>query len=86
MADCEVRDLSGYACQALVCIPNDESPWKAFQRRGGKVFLGITKLAGAIKNIDPGKLPDVFKDLSEGFEGIINMAVDLVDRSIYPKS
>ncbi|KAF0468085.1 NACHT domain-containing protein [Gigaspora margarita] len=75
----ELAYLSGYACQALVCIPNDESPWKAFQRRGGKVFLGITKLAGAIKNIDPGKLPDVFKDLSEGFEGIINMAVDLVD-------
>ncbi|CAG8717940.1 10996_t:CDS:2, partial [Cetraspora pellucida] len=68
-----------YACQALNCIPNDESPWKAFQRRGGKIILGTTKLAGAVKNIDPGKLPDAFKDLSEGFEGIINMAVELVD-------
>ncbi|CAG8485033.1 7413_t:CDS:2 [Cetraspora pellucida] len=75
----ELAYLAGYACQALNCIPSDESPWKAFQRRGGKVLLGITKLAGAIKNIDPGKLPDVFKDLSEGFEGIINVAVDLVN-------
>ncbi|CAG8603870.1 24003_t:CDS:2 [Cetraspora pellucida] len=70
----ELAYLADYACQALSCIPNDESPWKAFR----KVLLGIAKLAGAIKNIDPGKLPDIFKDLSEGFDSIINMAVNLV--------
>ncbi|CAG8756923.1 20679_t:CDS:2, partial [Cetraspora pellucida] len=78
----ELAYFADYACQALNCIPNDESPWKAF----GKVLLDIPKLAGAIKNIDPGKLPDVFKDLSEGFEGIISMAVELVDFQSAKKS
>ncbi|CAG8770646.1 14812_t:CDS:1, partial [Racocetra fulgida] len=39
-----------YACQALICISNNKSPWKEFLQ----VFLGITNFAGAFKNIDPG--------------------------------
>ncbi|CAG8776948.1 32121_t:CDS:2, partial [Racocetra persica] len=63
-----------YACQALICIPNNKSPWKEFLQ----AVQGIIKFAGAVKNIDPGKLPDAFKDLSEGLESIINITVDLI--------
>ncbi|CAG8587126.1 7023_t:CDS:2, partial [Cetraspora pellucida] len=75
----ELAYLADYACQALNCISNDESPWKAFQRRGGAILTGSVKLADAVRNIEPGKLPEAFKDLSEGFESIINLAVKLVN-------
>ncbi|CAG8567270.1 1624_t:CDS:2, partial [Cetraspora pellucida] len=81
----ELSYQASYACQALLYIPNDESPWKAFMRRGLKIIGGIAKLAGSIKNIDPSKLPEVIKDLDEGFEGIgeaIKIALDLIKELI----
>ncbi|CAG8754376.1 32353_t:CDS:2, partial [Racocetra persica] len=67
-----------YACQALICVPNNESPWKAFLRRSNKTLQVITNLTGAVKNINPGKLAEAIKDLSKRLESIINNAVDLV--------
>ncbi|CAG8561253.1 14890_t:CDS:2, partial [Gigaspora rosea] len=86
MADCKVKDLklayqAKYACQALICILHDESPWKTFQKRCTDIFKGLTKLAGAITSIDPGRLPEAFEHFDKGFEGIekvIKGAIDLV--------
>ncbi|CAG8499629.1 825_t:CDS:1, partial [Racocetra fulgida] len=64
-----------YACQALICIPTNKSPWKEFLQ----FVQGIAKLAVAVRNIDPGKLPDAFKELSEGLESIKNVIETLVD-------
>ncbi|CAG8496486.1 17772_t:CDS:2, partial [Gigaspora margarita] len=77
----ELAYQARYAFQALICIPNDESPWEAFQKRAINIFRGFATLAGAIKNIDPGRLPEAFEHLGKGFEGIekvINGAIVLV--------
>ncbi|KAF0516450.1 NACHT domain-containing protein [Gigaspora margarita] len=77
----ELAYQARYACQALICIPNDESPWKAFQKRANNIFRGFAKLAGAITSIDPGRLPEAFEHLGKGLEGIekvINGAIVLV--------
>ncbi|RIB30143.1 hypothetical protein C2G38_2054708, partial [Gigaspora rosea] len=77
----ELAYQAKYACQALICILHDESPWKTFQKRCTDIFKGLTKLAGAITSIDPGRLPEAFEHFDKGFEGIekvIKGAIDLV--------
>ncbi|RIB16568.1 hypothetical protein C2G38_1501359 [Gigaspora rosea] len=77
----ELAYQARYACQALICIPNDESPWKAFQKRASNIFHGLAKLTGAITSIDPGRLPEAFDHLGKGLEGIekvINGTIVLV--------
>ncbi|KAF9351697.1 hypothetical protein BGX34_000414 [Mortierella sp. NVP85] len=43
---------AAYACQALMCVPDNESPWQATSRRAGKVILGVSGLVSAVKGLD----------------------------------
>ena len=57
-----------YAYQALLHIPDDESPWQEFMRHTANILLGSATLVCAVKNIDPARLPEALSQLSEGFK------------------
>ncbi|KAF9095963.1 hypothetical protein BGX27_001185, partial [Mortierella sp. AM989] len=43
---------AAYASQALLHVPDDETPWQAMLRRGGKVLGGVFGMVGAVKSVD----------------------------------
>ncbi|KAF0525597.1 NACHT domain-containing protein [Gigaspora margarita] len=75
----ELSYQASYACQALLCIPNNESPWKALVRRGTSNLNGVVKITSAVKNIDPKLLPEIINAFNEGFEGIKDVTLNLIE-------
>jgi hypothetical protein len=68
---------AAYACQALMCVPDNESPWQATSRRAGKVILGISGLVSAVKGLDLKGFIDGLKSIQQGATGA-SKAVKLV--------
>ncbi|KAF9983856.1 hypothetical protein BGZ65_001352, partial [Modicella reniformis] len=68
---------AAYAYQALTCVPDNESLWKAGMRRTGKVIQGFAGLVSAVKGLDLNKFIDGLDDIQRGFTGI-SEAVKLV--------
>ncbi|KAF9348183.1 hypothetical protein BGX34_002630 [Mortierella sp. NVP85] len=60
---------AAYAYQALLCVPDNETPWQAATRRTGKVIKGISGLVSAVKGLDPNKFIEGLGDIQKGFEG-----------------
>ncbi|KAI8346998.1 hypothetical protein B0O80DRAFT_430458 [Mortierella sp. GBAus27b] len=60
---------AAYACQALLCVPDDETPWQAAMRRTGKVVRGVSGLVSAVKGLDLNKLIDGLGDIQQGLAG-----------------
>ncbi|KAI8345545.1 hypothetical protein B0O80DRAFT_431592 [Mortierella sp. GBAus27b] len=60
---------AAYACQALLCVPDDETPWQAAMRRTGKVVRGVSGLVSAVKGLDLSKLIDGLNDIQQGLAG-----------------
>ncbi|KAG0243753.1 hypothetical protein BGX31_010222 [Mortierella sp. GBA43] len=61
---------ASYAYQALLCIPDDESLWKATLRRTGRVIKGISGLVTAVKNVDLVRFMDGLEEIQKGFAGV----------------
>ncbi|KAF9931591.1 hypothetical protein BGZ65_004811 [Modicella reniformis] len=68
---------AAYAYQALTCVPDNESLWKAGVRRTGKVIRGFAGIVSAVKGFDLNKFIDGLEDIQRGFAGI-SEAVKLV--------
>jgi len=60
---------AAYACQALLCVPDNESPWQATIRRTGKVIQGVSGLVSAVKGLDLIGFMDGLKDIQQGLAG-----------------
>ena len=60
---------AAYACQALMCVPDNESPWQATLRRTGKVIRGVSDLVKAVKGLDLNGFMDGLKDIQQGVAG-----------------
>jgi len=60
---------AAYACQALLCVPDNETPWQATIRRTGKVIRGVSGLISAVKGLDLNGFIDGLKDVQKGIAG-----------------
>ena len=60
---------AAYAYQALLCVPDDESFWKATLRRTGKVIQGVSGLVSAVKGLDLNGFVEGLKDIQQGMAG-----------------
>jgi len=65
---------AAYACQALMCVPDNESPWQATLRRTGKVIRGVSDLVKAVKGLDLNGFMDGLKDIQQGVAGETEVA------------
>ncbi len=61
---------AAYACQALLYVPDDETPWQSAVRRTSKIVKGVAGIACAVKNVDLNTLLESFEQFSEAFAGI----------------
>jgi len=60
---------AAYACQALLCVPDNESLWQATIRRTGNVIRGVSGLVSAVKGLDLNGFMDGLKDIQQGIAG-----------------
>ncbi|KAG0228903.1 hypothetical protein BGX31_006418 [Mortierella sp. GBA43] len=60
---------AAYASQALMCVPDDETTWKAALRRTGKVVQGVSGLLRAVNGVDLHELLTSLENIQEGFAG-----------------
>ncbi|MCX8566009.1 MAG: WD40 repeat [Glomeribacter sp. 1016415] len=60
---------AAYACEALKCVPDDETPWQAGLRRANAMLKGTSSLISAVKGFDLNKFLEGFTDIQSGFEG-----------------
>ncbi|KAG0000167.1 hypothetical protein BGZ65_004592, partial [Modicella reniformis] len=68
---------AAYAYQALTCVPDNESLWKAGIKRTGKAIQGFAGLVSAVKGLDLSKFIDELEDIQRGFT-VVSEAVKLV--------
>jgi hypothetical protein len=65
---------AAYAHQALLCVPDDESPLQATLRRTGKVVQGVSGLVSAVKSLDLNGFIEGLGKIQEGVAGAGEMA------------
>jgi len=61
---------AAYAFQALLYVPDDETPWQAAFRRTGKVIQGISGLVSAVKALDLNGFMEGLGNLQQGVSGV----------------
>ncbi|KAF9347363.1 hypothetical protein BGX34_003200 [Mortierella sp. NVP85] len=69
---------AAYAYQALLCVPDNETPWQAATRRTGKVIKGISGLVSAVKGFDLNKLLEGLGEIEEALD-IVRIAKTAYD-------
>ncbi|KAI8357923.1 hypothetical protein B0O80DRAFT_424047 [Mortierella sp. GBAus27b] len=67
-----------YAYQALLCVPDNETPWQATLRRTTKVVQGVSGLVSAVKGLDLNGFIDGLKDIQQGLAGASEMVKTVV--------
>jgi len=60
---------AAYACQALLCVPDNETLWQATIRHTGKVVQGVSGVVSEVKGLDLSGFIDGLKDIQQGFAG-----------------
>ncbi|KAF8938355.1 hypothetical protein BGZ58_001087 [Dissophora ornata] len=60
---------AAYASQALLFVPDNETPWQAARRRTGKVAKGVSGLVCAVKGLDLNKFVQGLGHIQEGLAG-----------------
>jgi hypothetical protein len=71
-----------YAYQALLCVPDNETPWQATRRRTWKVIRGVSGLVSAVKGLDLNGFLESLKNIQQGLTGsteILKIAVTVFD-------
>ncbi|KAG0205119.1 hypothetical protein BGX31_003028, partial [Mortierella sp. GBA43] len=68
---------AAYAFQALLCVPDNETPWQAATRRTGKVIKGVAGLVSAVKGFDLERFIDGLTDIQQGLGGM-SRVIDVV--------
>jgi hypothetical protein len=72
-----LAQAAAYAYEALVGLPNNESPYHAFLRHAYRVAQGAAKAASAASTMDPAKLMDAIPDLmsvSDFVKSVVDVA------------
>jgi hypothetical protein len=61
---------AAYAYQALLFIPDNESPWQATLRRSGLVLKGLSGLVSAVKSLNINEFIEGLGHIQGGLEGV----------------
>ncbi|KAK3805754.1 MAG: hypothetical protein J3Q66DRAFT_422449 [Benniella sp.] len=61
---------AAYAAQALMYVPDNETPWQGALRRTGKVLQGTAELVSATKGLDLKKFIDGLEKIQKGVSGL----------------
>ncbi|KAG0221285.1 hypothetical protein BGX31_010034 [Mortierella sp. GBA43] len=72
---------AAYACQALLCVPDNETVWQAALRRTGKVIQGVAGLVSQAQTVDLIGLFESLKSIQQGLPGVSE--VTRMGRSMY---
>ncbi|KAH0565556.1 hypothetical protein GP486_001052 [Trichoglossum hirsutum] len=75
-----LSQAAAYACEALVGLPNNESPYHAFLRHASTVAEGAAKVAGAVPTTNPARLIDAipdFMNVPDLIKSVIDVAADV---------
>ncbi|KAF9984383.1 hypothetical protein BGZ65_000498 [Modicella reniformis] len=68
---------ASYAHQALLYVPDDETPWQKRLRLTGSVIQGVSGLVSAVTGMDFNGFIDGLKDIQKGLPGVIEVAQQL---------
>ncbi|KAG0049622.1 hypothetical protein BGZ83_005547 [Gryganskiella cystojenkinii] len=60
---------ASYAIQALLCVPDNESPWQPTVRRTTKIVKGISGSISAVRGLDLKRFMTRLQSIQEGLEG-----------------
>ena len=60
---------AAYAYQALLYVPDNETPWQAALRRTGKVIQGVSGLVTAAKGLDLNGFMEGLQNIQQGMAG-----------------
>ncbi|KAF9926077.1 hypothetical protein BGZ67_008278 [Mortierella alpina] len=74
--DPHLKYYASYAFQALLCVPDNESPWQATVRRTTNIVKGISGLVSAVKGLDLNEFMTGLQNIQQGLEGI-SQVIDL---------
>ncbi|KAG0306589.1 hypothetical protein BGZ98_002108 [Dissophora globulifera] len=69
-SDPHLKYYASYAFQALLCVPDDESPWQATLRRTTDIVKGISGMVSAVKKLDLNDFMIALQNIQQGLEGI----------------
>ncbi|KAK3824922.1 MAG: WD40-repeat-containing domain protein [Benniella sp.] len=61
---------AAYAYQALLYVPDNETPWQAVLRRTGKVIQGMAGLVTAVKGLDIDRFIESLGKVHQGVTGV----------------
>jgi len=64
---------AAYACQAILCVPDDVPTWQTAMPHTGKVPQAASESMSAEKGFDPAKFILALEDIQKGFEGASNV-------------
>ncbi len=70
---------AAYAAQALLYVPDNETPWDAAWRRTTKVIGGVAGIVSAVKAFDLKGFVDGLQSIQQGIEGVVGVAQTLKD-------
>ncbi|KAK3823326.1 MAG: hypothetical protein J3Q66DRAFT_437708 [Benniella sp.] len=73
---------AAYACQALLCVPDNESLWQVTTRRSKKVIQGMSGLVSEVKGLDLNGFIDGLRDIQQGLAGaseVLQVVVNTFD-------
>ncbi|KAG0240351.1 hypothetical protein BGX31_002023, partial [Mortierella sp. GBA43] len=79
---------AAYAYQALLCVPDDETPEQATRRRTGKIIQGFSGLVSSVKGIDLNGFIESLGKIQQGLEGVsavydaVNKAAKSVNEAV----
>ncbi|KAF9362927.1 hypothetical protein BGX34_005242 [Mortierella sp. NVP85] len=73
---------AAYAYQALLRVPDDESPWQATLRRSGKVIQGVSGLVSATKGLNLNRFVESLRHIQQGLS-VASEIIDMVVKTYY---
>ena len=76
---------AAYAYQALLYVPDNETPWQTVLRRTGKVFRGVSGLVKAIKGFDLNGFIEALLDIQQGLieaSKVVKQGCNTIERTI----
>ncbi|KAF9347650.1 hypothetical protein BGX34_002968 [Mortierella sp. NVP85] len=70
---------AAYAYQALLRVPDDETPWQAAMRRTGKFINGVSGIVSAVKGLDLNKFFASVVSIQQGAKDALDIAKAITD-------
>jgi hypothetical protein len=70
---------AAYAYQALLRVPDDETPWQAAMHRTGKFINAVSGLVSGVKGLELNKFFESVVSIQQGAQGALDIAKAITD-------